>query len=290
MTTINDGGRDSRNRVSTHSYSGSDFEIYAYIDYSAFFTGVQSEDAATQELVEEYRKSSNLIKLGNLQTITTSMASSLSAVMNIGDSNATGFTRGQKTYAGSLIFTVLNKDPLDELLKLHTDFFKDASSDFVSADELPPLNIVIKGSSEHLEERIRTPTGQVYSTDTITKVIYGVRLMQHGETISIDDFFTEQTYQYIARHVTNWNRGTELPVVINKKGYTKNEFSISKKRPNVSVLKSYTSPDSTIPLPTVETSLADSKTTAEDTEIQKRIIDAKNKLIELNPTELNLSP
>jgi hypothetical protein len=28
--------------------------------------------------------------------------------------------------------------------------------------------------------------------------------MTYGETISIDDFFTEQTYQYVATYMTPW--------------------------------------------------------------------------------------
>jgi len=74
----------------------------------------------------------------------------------------------------------------------------------MSPDRIPSFNIVLEGTNEYMP----TP-GQVKSK--IYKMILGVRLFMHGETISIDDFFTEQTYQYQAKHVTQWHQGEISP-------------------------------------------------------------------------------
>ena len=178
---------DNQKRYSTvkQSYSGADFKIFAFFDIK------HSRNAGEKGVKEE------IIPLGNLQAITTSYSSSLSAVENMGSSMPAGFTRGQKTYAGTLVFTVINTDPLIKLLNLADDKGnKDLDALTISFDQIPPFNVLIEGASE-LPTKRGVP-------QVMTRVITGVKFMAGGETISIDDFFLEQQHQYVAQYISPW--------------------------------------------------------------------------------------
>lgn len=170
------------------SFSGSDFKIWAY--YPTPQSGVNVPASLDD----------GIIKLGTLQTITSSFAGSLAPVETIGYGEPVGFTTGQKTTAGTLVFTVLDREPLSDLLALAGTSYTNANPTFDTVDQLPPFNVVIEGDNEYVPLNGETKT-------TISKMIIGVRLHVHGETISIDDFYTEQTYQYQAQHVTPWITG-----------------------------------------------------------------------------------
>ena len=192
--------------TSRYSYSGSDFTIWAY--YQGVTTPLEQSNTGTLDVeivqgsratasIEEtaaatYSKSNyGIIKFGTLQTISGSSSTSMSAVHSIGSSLAQGFTEGSTTFAGSLIFTLLDKDPLTALMQEAAKQGRTSLSGFTTTAQLPPFNIVVQGMSE-------------YNNQVITKVFVGVKLMAHGEVISIDDFFVEQTYQHVCSFITPW--------------------------------------------------------------------------------------
>lgn len=176
-----------------HSFSGQDFNIWAYLPE----VDTKAEDSAP-------------VIFANLQTITTSLASSLAPVLAVGSDSVLGLTSGSKTFAGSLVFSVLDRDPLQDFIVREERRPRTVGYDFFTVDQLPPFNIVIQGSNEYLpgnwvSGKFQDPYGD---KTEIFKLLIGVKLLTHGETISIDDFFTEQTYQYQARYITPWYTGT----------------------------------------------------------------------------------
>lgn len=189
-------GKDRGNGAPVFSYSGADFEIWAYFPI---------EEQQARIIPLPYRVADSLIKFGTLQTITTSVSSSKTSVDRIGSSTADGYTRGQKTYAGSLIFSVLEKEPLQFLFD-QFDRALDANPSYMSFDQLPPFNIMIQGSTEYLSKKDKDALA-IGGPQIISKVIVGVELVQHGETISIDDFFLEQSHQYVATYISPWFSG-----------------------------------------------------------------------------------
>lgn len=88
-----------------------------------------------------------------------------------------GFMSVHNTIAGSLVFTVF-----DEYAFYRINRFKNAvkAGYYPLADMLPPLDISLTFSNEH----------GVASTLRI----YGVTIIDEGQTMSIDDLITEQTY------------------------------------------------------------------------------------------------
>lgn len=183
-----------------HSFSGQDFSIWAYVPI------VKQAGANTPAEADVLKTEDQIVLFGNLQTITTSLASSLSPVQCVGTDAIVGLTSGSKTFAGTMVFSVLDKDPLNEFILPYVSRNRKKGHEFFTIDQLPEFNVVIQGSNEYLVDNFRTSTPT--SKTDIYKLIVGIRLLTHGETISIDDFFTEQTYQYQARYVSPWNTGT----------------------------------------------------------------------------------
>ena len=124
--------------------------------------------------------------LGKLQTLSYSIFQNKTPVRNIGNMNARDYVYGQRTIAGSLIFAVFNKHWLIDIYdKLHnTDGMKNWH--FI-ADEIPPFDITISFANE-------------YGYDS-RMAIYGVRLVNEGQTMSINDIYIENTYEYVATDI-----------------------------------------------------------------------------------------
>lgn len=129
----------------------------------------------------------DVIELGELQTLSYSIHRENSPVRTLGHVNVRGFIKGGRTIAGSLIFTVFNEyafykiKKYRELLGRRNGFFAPL------ADMLPPFDIVISFFNEY---------GQ-----SAKMKIFGITIVDEGQTISIDDLITEQTYTYMARGI-----------------------------------------------------------------------------------------
>jgi len=126
--------------------------------------------------------------LAELQTISLSTYREKGPVRSFGKSNPQGWVRGQRTIAGSMIFTVFDKNVLFSLLDYDPSDF-DGDNKFKAAilDQLPPIDITIQFANEY------------GSLSRMT--IYGVEFVSEGQTMSIEDILLENTVQYIARDV-----------------------------------------------------------------------------------------
>jgi hypothetical protein len=129
----------------------------------------------------------DVIELGELQTLSYSIHRENSPVRTLGHVNVRGFIKGGRTIAGSLIFTVFNEyafykiKKYRELLARRNGFFAPL------ADMLPPFDIVISFFNEY---------GQ-----SAKMKIFGITIVDEGQTVSIEDIITEQTYTYMARGI-----------------------------------------------------------------------------------------
>jgi hypothetical protein len=102
----------------------------------------------------------------------------------LGHTQPLGFTRGTRTIAGSMIFTVFNVYTFyrlqvlqDQLRQLHHPL----------ADMMPPFDITITFLNEY---------------GSMSKMrIYGITVIDEGVTLSIDDMLTESTLSYVARGI-----------------------------------------------------------------------------------------
>jgi len=100
-------------------------------------------------------------------------------------------TRGPRTIAGSMIFTIFNKAVLWDLLRMNTgDTDNEAESlglRYVMVDQLPPFDIVIEFANEYgYASRLG---------------IFGIDIASEGQVMSVEDLVTENVVQYTARHI-----------------------------------------------------------------------------------------
>jgi len=129
----------------------------------------------------------DVIELGELQTISYSIHRENSPIRTLGHVNARGFIKGGRTIAGSLIFAVFNEYAFYRI-KQYREFLSRRNGFFAPlADMLPPFDIVITLVNEY---------GQYGKMK-----LYGVTIIDEGQTLSIDDLFIEQTYTFMARGI-----------------------------------------------------------------------------------------
>jgi hypothetical protein len=129
----------------------------------------------------------DVIELGDLQTVSYSIHRENTPIRTLGHSNVRGFVKGSRTIAGSLIFTVFHEYAFYKI-KQYKNYLADSKGFFAPlADMLPPFDIVFTFFNE-------------YGVASKMK-IFGVTIVDEGQTMSIDDLITEQTYTYMARGI-----------------------------------------------------------------------------------------
>lgn len=126
----------------------------------------------------------NPLVLGELQTISYSIHRENTPVRTLGHVNPVGFLRGPRTVAGSLIFTVFNQYAFYRLAEYQQDLLQGL---YPLADMLPVFDVAISFVSEYgAMSQMR---------------IYGITIIDEGQTMSIDDLIIESTYTYIAQGI-----------------------------------------------------------------------------------------
>lgn len=136
---------------------------------------------------------------GEIQTLTYSIYRPTTPVYALGRINPKGFVRGQRTIAGSVIFTVFDRHVLKSVMesysskntdnkyyKFTSDELKEMSSN-MKTDEMPPFDINITFMNEY--------------GNSATLNLYGVHILTEGQTMSIEDMITENTMQYVAMDI-----------------------------------------------------------------------------------------
>ncbi|MFE7817790.1 hypothetical protein ACFU1R_06250 [Priestia megaterium] len=175
----------------------------------------------------------NGIQIGELQAITYSVTREKGPVYVMGDPNPKSFSRGKRGIAGSLVFTVFDRDALYQLKQqavVHrhglnqTDALADNSAQVLSAidnaaaltnrndlikgwqtkrkanfiDEIPPFDITINFLNEY---------GQASKME-----IYGVEILNEGMGLSVDDLTTEKACTFVARNIVEMKAMDEWEV------------------------------------------------------------------------------
>ena len=122
--------------------------------------------------------------IGELQTITYSIHREKAPVRALGFINPKGFTNGMRTIGGSLIFTVFDSHMMRRFASADDTR---RSGNFIT-DEMPPFNVTVTFANEY------------GAASTLS--IYGVTIVDEGQTMSIDDIITENVMSYMARDIS----------------------------------------------------------------------------------------
>lgn len=133
------------------------------------------------------------ILLGSLTTISYSIYREKRPVPLLGRINVGGYTRGMRSIAGTLIFTLINqqfiRDVVDQIpyLNVHNK---------IKADELPFFDIMVINANE--------------MGSSCQMMIYGIDLFEEGQILSIQDLFIENNFSFVARDIDEFDSDSPL--------------------------------------------------------------------------------
>lgn len=119
--------------------------------------------------------------LGSLQTISYSTHQDRAPIRAIGNINAIDYVQGQRTIAGTMVFAMFHEHWMTPLLEELESY---VSNTDIWSDELPAINLTISMANEY-----------GYKSNM---VLYGVKFIDDGGVMSINDLYTENTLQYVA--------------------------------------------------------------------------------------------
>jgi hypothetical protein len=136
--------------------------------------------------IEKLKPNVSTKVLAELQTLSLSSHREKWPVRSFGTGYVKSYTRGQRSIAGTMIFTTFDQHVFYEFLESHaSDFDAQQPSSSAILDQIPPVDIVVSFANE---------MGQ-----TSQMTIYGVEFMNESQTMSIEDLFIENIVQYVAR-------------------------------------------------------------------------------------------
>lgn len=162
------------------------FDIKGYNSFS----GCDMIVTARLSQVHGHKVHEKVYSLGSLQTLSISTHQEKKPIRAIGNMNAIDYTMGQRTIAGSMVFAVFDRHFASEIFE---DLRELTGKSIILPDELPPLDITITFANEY---------GR-----TSRMAVYGIRLINEGQVMSINDIFTENTYQFVANALEPLNKG-----------------------------------------------------------------------------------
>lgn len=137
-------------------------------------------------------RASSIVKvIGAFQTITYSIHNDKSPVRVLGDMNVRRYVFGPRTVAGTLILTVFDRHWMKELMGTYKKI-KGETERYYLMDELPAFNITISCANEY--------------GHNAKLALYGVTIVNEGQVMSINDVYTENTYQFFATNIEYLDR------------------------------------------------------------------------------------
>jgi hypothetical protein len=166
--------------------------------------------------------------VGELQAITYSVTREKAPIYVMGNPNPVSFSRGKRGIAGSLVFTVFDRDALHQIKSEDWSVYRQGlnstgnntpnsidqasqtaadrsawkgaqgkGSKPVYSDEIPPFDITINFLNEYGQSAKMT--------------LYGVEILNEGMGMSIDDITTEKACTFIARGISDMEAFADDP-------------------------------------------------------------------------------
>lgn len=129
--------------------------------------------------------------IGAFQTISYSIHNEKHPVRVLGNMNAKGYVFGPRMVAGSIVLTVFDRHWMRELFNEYTKV-KSETERYFLIDELPAIDITISCANEY--------------GHNAKLVIYGITFVNEGQIMSINDVYTENTYEFFALNVDYLDR------------------------------------------------------------------------------------
>lgn len=135
------------------------------------------------------------ILLGSLTTLSHSVYREKKPVPLLGKINTGGFTRGMRSVAGTMVFTLINQHLIEDITT-QIPYLKEHGK--MKADELPFFDIMVICANEY--------------GSASQMMLYGVEFFEDGQVVSIQDVYIENTFSFIARDIDDF---TKIDTIIN---------------------------------------------------------------------------
>jgi hypothetical protein len=177
-----------------------DADLSSFIGRSKIHAKLQSIKTNTDRDIETLRarikemqsldtSGSSTIALGTLQTLSIQSFRPKFAVRALGHTYAKAYTRGDRTLAGSMIFTIFEEHPLSKLIRAMGKSKRWNSPEVATLlpDQIPPVDLTIVFANEYgaiSEQRL-----------------YGVEFLNDSSTYSAENLLSEQVMQFVCRDV-----------------------------------------------------------------------------------------
>lgn len=173
--------------------------------------------------------------IGELEGISYSIQREKAPIYSMGSADPRSFSRGKRGIAGSLVFTVFDRNPLLEAMS-NTGFISnkyDIPSSFIKEDidetrlfePIPGIVAPAVGTSSPtvtrvaLDKVVARPyyVDQVLPFDIVITAtneygavaqmkIHGVEVMNEGSSMSVDDIQISLAMTFISTHITPWSK------------------------------------------------------------------------------------
>ena len=155
----------------------------------------------------------NITKVvGEMQTISYSLYNQKMPVRVLGDMNYKSYVFSNRMVAGKMIFTVFDRHWAQSMMNDYLNAISNKSH--VLIDEIPPINVTISMTNEY--------------GSSSRLALYGVTFVSEGQVMSVQDMYTENTFEFFAKdvdylsNITNGNRaGINQPEPIKNAPNTK---------------------------------------------------------------------
>lgn len=193
----------------TYSYSGADCRAYA------FFPGSPE----------------NMIDLSSLATISISVHEAKSPVRRLGERGVSGYTRGIRTIAGSMVFLVIEDHPLWKLIHYNINYIPRTS--YISTDwnrdsdrnrslsrinqrklstMIRPFNIMLVYQTEVIKNKyIENGTNTIHN-EKASLMIEKIDILNEGLVTSVNDMVTEVQMQFVAQDYYSLEKEEEIKI------------------------------------------------------------------------------
>lgn len=123
--------------------------------------------------------------VGSVQTITYSIHDEKWPVRSVGDMNPKGYVFGPRTIAGTIIFTVFDRHWAKKIMEKYRAVMETEAHFLI--DEVPPFNITLSFANEYGRKA--------------RLALYGITFVNEGQVMSVNDIYTENTYQFYAMDI-----------------------------------------------------------------------------------------
>lgn len=129
------------------------------------------------------------ILLGSLTTLSHSVYREKKPVPLLGKINTGGYTRGMRSIAGTMVFTLISQHLIEDICE-QIPYLNEHGK--LKADELPFFDIMIIAANEY------GAASQM--------MIYGAEFFEDGQVLSVQDIYIENTFSFVARDIDDFSK------------------------------------------------------------------------------------